>query len=239
MGKRIRVQRRGRGSPTFTANTHKRVAPIRYPEFIRTPQVIKGYVKELLHEPGRGAPIALIKLEDGAEFYNIACQGLSVGQTIQIGPLAEQSVGNILPLGSIKEGAYICNIERRPRDGGAFVRSSGTYATVISHTPEGSIVKLPSGKTAVLHKECYATIGIVAAGGRIEKPFLKAGKKYYLMKAKGRVYPRTRGVAMVAACHPFGGGSHQHLGKPGTVNRNAPPGRKVGSIAARRTGKKK
>jgi large subunit ribosomal protein L2 len=39
--------------------------------------------------------------------------------------------------------------------------------------------------------------------------------------------------------HPFGGGKHQHTGKPKTVGRNAPPGRKVGSIAARRTGAKR
>ncbi|MDH5438681.1 MAG: 50S ribosomal protein L2, partial [Candidatus Bathyarchaeota archaeon] len=30
MGKRIRVQRRGRGSSTFRASTHKRVAPVQY-----------------------------------------------------------------------------------------------------------------------------------------------------------------------------------------------------------------
>lgn len=27
--------------------------------------------------------------------------------------------------------------------------------------------------------------------------------------------------------HPFGGGNHQHIGKPSTVSRYAPPGRKV------------
>ena len=36
--------------------------------------------------------------------------------------------------------------------------------------------------------------------------------------------------------HPHGGGNHQHLGKPSTMRRDAPPGQKVGLIAARRTG---
>ena len=36
--------------------------------------------------------------------------------------------------------------------------------------------------------------------------------------------------------HPHGGGNHQHVGHPTTVSRNAPPGAKVGLIAARRTG---
>jgi len=37
--------------------------------------------------------------------------------------------------------------------------------------------------------------------------------------------------------HPFGGGNHQHVGKCTTVGREAPAGRKVGLIAARRTGR--
>jgi len=37
--------------------------------------------------------------------------------------------------------------------------------------------------------------------------------------------------------HPFGGGNHQHIGSPSTVRRDASPGRKVGLIAARRTGR--
>jgi len=36
--------------------------------------------------------------------------------------------------------------------------------------------------------------------------------------------------------HPHGGGNHQHIGKPSTVNRNCCAGQKVGLIAARRTG---
>ena len=37
--------------------------------------------------------------------------------------------------------------------------------------------------------------------------------------------------------HPHGGGNHQHIGKPSTVKRGTPAGRKVGLIAARRTGR--
>ena len=86
---------------------------------------------------------------------------------------------------------------------------------------------------------CRATIGVVAGGGRKEKPFVKAGKKYHAMKAKAIKWPRVRGVAMNAVDHPFGGGRHQHTGKPTTVSRRMPPGRKVGHIAARRTGVRK
>ena len=37
--------------------------------------------------------------------------------------------------------------------------------------------------------------------------------------------------------HPHGGGNHQHIGKASTVKRGASAGKKVGLIAARRTGR--
>jgi large subunit ribosomal protein L2 len=39
--------------------------------------------------------------------------------------------------------------------------------------------------------------------------------------------------------HPHGGGSHQHVGKPSTVSRNAPPGRKVGHLSPKKRSKRK
>uniref|UniRef100_A0A8C4QML5 Large ribosomal subunit protein uL2 n=1 Tax=Eptatretus burgeri TaxID=7764 RepID=A0A8C4QML5_EPTBU len=82
-----------------------------------------------------------------------------------------------------------------------------------------------------------AIVGVVAGGGRIDKPLLKAGRAYHKYKAKRNCWPRVRGVAMNPVEHPFGGGNHQHIGKPSTIRRDAPPGRKVGLIAARRTGR--
>ena len=61
---------------------------------------------------------------------------------------------------------------------------------------------------------------------------------FHFMAAKSRHYPGLRGVAMNASDHPFGGSQH-HAGKSKSTSRNAPPGRKVGSIASKRTGRKK
>jgi large subunit ribosomal protein L2 len=97
---------------------------------------------------------------------------------------------------------------------------------------------MPSGVLKWFNPKCRATVGIVAGGGRVDRPFLKAGKKYHKMKARAAKYPRVSGVAMNAIDHPFGGGNRKHPGRPTTVSRNAPPGRKVGQIAARRTGKR-
>ncbi|RLI13173.1 50S ribosomal protein L2, partial [Candidatus Bathyarchaeota archaeon] len=144
MGKRILVQRRGRGSPTFRANTHRRVAPARYPALDSTwsgAGVLKGLVRELVHDPGRGAPLALIELEDGREFYTVAVEGMYEGQIIEYGPGASNAIGNIAPVGAIPEGTLICNVELRPGDGGKLARSSGAYATVLAHTHEGTMIK--------------------------------------------------------------------------------------------------
>ena len=100
-------------------------------------------------------------------------------------------------------------------------------------------MKLPSKRNVELSNNCRATIGIVAGGGRTEKPFMKAGEKFHLKRAKGQIYPVTKGVKMTAASHPHGGGRHRRPGKSTTVSRHAPPGKKVGLIAARNSGKKK
>ena len=54
MGKKLRVQRRGRGTPTFRAAKKGRVAPVRYPP--STTETLNGVVKDLIHESGRGTP---------------------------------------------------------------------------------------------------------------------------------------------------------------------------------------
>ena len=240
MGKRIKVQRRGRGSKTFQAATHKRVAPAKYPnpQKEKLEAVITGQIQQLMHDPGRGSPLALIELEDGETYYSVVPEGVIEGQNVELGVQASVKIGNVIPIGSIPEGITVCNIELQPGDGGRLARSSGSCATITSHTPEGTVLKMPSGKTRYINDLCLATVGVISGAGRTEKPFLKAGSKFHLMKAKGHKYPRTRGRAMIAAVHPFGGGRRGGR-KVTTVSHRAPPGKKVGLIGARRAGRKK
>ncbi len=242
MGKRIRVQRRGRGGSTYRASTHKRVAPAKYPPKM-TPKetfesVVNGVIEALVHDPGRGAPLALVRFENGETCYTVTPEGVFEGQEIGFGGKASADVGNIIPVGKIPEGTMVCDIELRPGDGGKMAKSSGAYATVVGHTPQGTMIKLPSGRTRYINDQCRATIGVVSGAGRTEKPFLKAGEKYHLMKAKGHKYPRTRGRAMIAAVHPYGS-SKKSARKGTTVSHGAPPGQKVGLIAASGAGQKK
>merc|ERR1719337_497277 len=96
---------------------------------------------------------------------------------------------------------------------------------------------LPSGHRKTIVGQSRAMLGIVAGGGRNEKPILKAGVKHYMFKPKRKMFPKVRGVCMNPVEHPHGGGNHQHVGKPTTIGRGKPAGRKVGLIAARRTGR--
>lgn len=240
MGKRLLVQRRGRGGSVFRSPSWKRVAPAKYPPFDKETyenEVLVGVVKELVHDPGRGAPLARVKFEDGLEFYTVAPEGIGVGHRIFYGKKAPIQLGSIVPIGQVPEGSLVFNVEIRPGDGGKLARSSGSYVTVLAHSRGKTLIQLPSKKVKEISSEARVTVGIAAGGGRIEKPFLKAGKVYHWSRAKSFKYPTVRGKAMGAYAHPAGGGHHPKGLRPAA--RTAPPGRKVGHIAPRRTGRRK
>jgi large subunit ribosomal protein L2 len=100
-------------------------------------------------------------------------------------------------------------------------------------------VTFPSKKTKTLSPDCRATIGVVAGGGRTEKPLVKAGNMYRKRKAKNHRYPKVCGTSMNAVAHPFGGSSSGTKGRPMNARRFASPGEKVGKLRAKRTGKKR
>lgn len=237
MGHRITTQSRGKGGPTYRAPSHRYKAALRHLGGGDT--LVTGTVIEIEHDPARHAPIGKVKLEDGSQSYAIITEGIGVGDVVAWGPGAEVKNGNTLPLRAIPTGAYICNIEARPNDGGKFVRSSGVQAIVIDKTEDQVGVQMPSGATKWFNARCRATIGIVAGGGRSEKPFVKAGNKFHKMQNTASNWPRVRGVAMNVIDHPFGGGGHQHPGRPKTIARGTSPGRAVGHMAARQTGRGK
>lgn len=235
MGKRILVQRRGRGSPTFRAPTHLRKGAAKHPPV--RPSTLTGIVNDLIHDPGRGAPLAKIKFDDNTTTLNIAVEGIAVGQLVQSGTDVKPNLGNVLPLENIPDGTLVSNIEQVPGDGGRFARSSGNFGIIRTHGENSVMIKMPSGKEKRFNPNCRALIGVVAGGGRPERPFLKAGAVFHAVRAKAKRWPVVRGVAMNAVYHPHGGGAKQHSLKPITVSRNAPPGAKVGLIAAKRTGR--
>lgn len=91
------------------------------------------------------------------------------------------------------EGTIVCNLEEKTGDRGRLARASGNYATVIAHNPDSkkTRVKLPSGAKKVIPSNNRAMVGIVAGGGRIDKPILKAGRAYHKYKAKRNCWPKV------------------------------------------------
>merc|ERR1712008_390179 len=166
MGRVIRAQRKGAGSIFVSHTKHRKGAPrLRPVDYAERNGYIKGVVKDIIHDPGRGAPLAIVHFRDPYKY------------------------------------------------------------------------KMPSGTKKVIPSANRAMVGIVAGGGRIDKPMLKAGRAYHEYKVKRNSWPKVRGVAMNPVEHTHAGANHQHIGKASTVKRGTSAGRKVGLIAARRTGR--
>ena len=234
MGKRILTRRRGAAKPRLTSPGHKHKGDVRYPlSFQGT-----ATVKQLIHAPGRTAVLAELELENGETTLHIAAEGMSIGEAVVFTDRTQIQPGNVTIVSKIPEGTPVFNVEGRPQDGGKFVKGAGTAAEIVSHDANRTVIKLPSGKFRDFHPQCRATIGLVAGGGRDDKPFLKAGKKHHLMKTRAQRWPRVRGVAMNPVDHPHGGGAHNYTPGPTSKARGSPPGQKVGKIAPSRTGKR-
>lgn len=235
MGKNLIQQRRGRGSPRYLAPSHRYRGQVAYRPLEKTDKEMTAKVIDIMHDPGRTSPVALIRFEDGDERLIVAPEGLKVGDTIEYlkGNVAS---GNVMNVKDVPEGVPIHNIENVPGDGGKFARTSGSYGFVVSRAENKVTIKLPSGKVIDFNPNCRVTIGIPGGSGRIDKPITKAGISYKMHRARGKFGPRSSGSKMNPVDHPYGGRN-----KPGwtkTTSVHAPPGQKVGSIGARRTGKR-
>jgi large subunit ribosomal protein L2 len=222
MGKCIIARARGKGGPRYRAPSHRYLGRIEY--FDGTGE---GIVKDILHNPGTSALVMKVKIGN-KEILQIAPEGAYVGQVIKYD--GEISNGNVVELGKIPEGTKIFGIESYPGSGPKYCRAAGSFAIVISKSGDKVTVQLSSGKQKVLDARCRATIGIPSNAGRIEKPWVKVGKKYIALHARGKLFPRTAAVVMNPVDHPWGG--KRKRPRPSKfVSRRAPPGAKVGSIS--------
>ena len=240
MGKLLRQQRRGKGSVAYRAPSHRYKEEIAFRKYVGTERdgAIRGQIVRFIDDPARGAILMEVKFTDGSTTAFIAPEGARIGAEMQSGATAQVGLGNCLPLSQMPEGSPIYNIELAPGDGGKLVRTPGSYATLVSREKDKAYIKLPSRHQLTLQGTCRAQLGVVCGGGRLEKPLLKAGTNFYKKHAQNRKWPVNRGVHMSAYTHPFGGKQH-HKGRGSMTSRNAPPGRKVGHIAARSVGRKK
>ncbi len=186
-------------------NGHKR--KYRIIDFKRCKDGMPAVVKTIEYDPNRTARIALICYTDGQKSYIIAPNGLTVGMTLMSGAGAAPEIGNTLFLSEIPLGTTIHNVELRPGQGAALVRSAGAYAQLLAREGKYAIIKLPSGETRMVLTTCRATVGVVSNVDHNLEQHGKAGRRRWL----GRK-PRVRGVAMNPVDHPMGGGEGRSSG---------------------------
>ncbi|MAE49885.1 50S ribosomal protein L2 [Candidatus Pacearchaeota archaeon] len=234
MGKRIISQRRGRATHTYRVRKKAFQHKISYPSAAQGETEILSLIKSA----GHTAPLMKMKAQKTI-FFIPAFQGAVVGEKITLGPEAKPETGNILQIKNIPLTTQVYNIERHPGDGGKLIRSAGSSATITKDLGNNKfIILMPNKKELTVSGECRATVGTIAGAGRQSKPFMTAGKKYFHMKARSKLWPRTSAVSMNAIDHPFGSGRGKRI-KRKIAKRNSPPGRRVGHLSPKRTGKKR
>lgn len=91
MGRRIRAQRKGRGGIFKSHSKHRKgPAKLRAVDYAERHGFIRGVIKDIIHDPGRGAPLAIVHFRDPYKYRikketMIAAEGLHTGQFIHCG----------------------------------------------------------------------------------------------------------------------------------------------------------
>lgn len=232
MGKRIIQQARGHGSSTYRVRRKAFSHRLQFPKKLSG----EGKIVKLFLSAGHSAPLAKIAYSDGS-FYMPAFKGMVQEEKINFDS-KEIKKGNILKLKDIPVKTQVYCIESRPGDGGKFIKTAGSSATVVRIVGKNIHVLMPSKKEKPFNPNCRAIIGEAAGHGRTDKPIVKAGKQHYIKKAKSKSWPHTSALKVNAIDHPFGSGRGK-VPKSKIAKRNAPAGARVGLIRPKRTGHRK
>ncbi|GAB1865661.1 39S ribosomal protein L2, mitochondrial [Camponotus japonicus] len=69
------------------------------------------------------------------------------------------SEGDAYPLGALPIGTQIHSIEKYPGQGGWYIHSAGSVATILKREEDRVVILMPKRKTFSLHETCMATVG--------------------------------------------------------------------------------
>ena len=183
-------------------------------DFNRNPgekKIVASRVERLEYDPNRSAFLALLSRNNSegppSLSYIISSSGMKVGHTVYAGEGCEIREGNSLPLSRIPSGTFVYNIELKIGKGAQVARSAGTYAQVMGKELDYVLLRLPSGEVRKVHKNCWATVGVVSNADHRNISLAKAGRNRWLGRR-----PHVRGVAMNPVDHPLGGGEGRTSG---------------------------
>lgn len=170
---------------------------------------IPAKVETIEYDPYRSAFIALVCYRDGERRYVLAHADMHVGDEVITAPTAKPVPGNRMEIGNIPTGLTVYNVEMIVGQGASTIRSAGASAQVISQEGEYTQLKMPSGEIRIVHKKCYATVGVVSNGDWNQITIGKAGRSRWMNKR-----PTVLGSSMNPVDHPHGGGEgHQSIGQ--------------------------
>ncbi|WP_430884822.1 50S ribosomal protein L2 [Fusibacter sp. JL216-2] len=182
-------------------------------DFKRNKDGVPAKVSTIEYDPNRSANIALLTYADGEKRYILAPEGVEVGTEIFSGPEADIKPGNAKMLQDMPTGTVIHNIELKPGKGGQLARSAGMSAQLMAKEGDMALLRLPSGETRYVRKECRATIGVVGNSSHENVTVGKAGRKRHM-----GIRPTVRGSVMNPNDHPHGGGEGRApIGRPSPV----------------------
>ncbi|MDH8679785.1 50S ribosomal protein L2 [Fusibacter bizertensis] len=182
-------------------------------DFKRLKDNVPAKVSAVEYDPNRSANIALLVYADGAKSYILHPNGLKVGDTVISGEHQDIKTGNAMPLMNMPVGTIIHNIEMKPGKGGQLVRSAGNSAQLMAKEGKYALLRLPSGETRYVRKECRATIGQVGNIDHENISIGKAGRTRHM-----GIRPTVRGSVMNPNDHPHGGGEGRSpIGRPNPV----------------------
>jgi len=179
---------------------------------------ISAEIVRIEYDPNRTAHIALVKfVKDGKEdfAYILAPEAIKVGDFIETSCSETKKIdfkpGNCMPIGMVKDGTSVHNIELKIGAGGKLARSAGIAAQVLGQDVGKVIVRLASGELRYINRSCMATVGIISNADHSNVVLGKAGRAVW----RGR-RPHVRGIAMNPVDHANGGRANggMHFASP-------------------------
>ena len=228
MGRLTRAQKKGKQSSYTSRFLKKRVTLSAYP------LDLEGYVvQKFFRMPKSKAVIMQLKKELDTRWY-ASPKAVIKGQLVN----TLESNLTIKALKDFSVGQLVCNVERAPLKKGLIASAAGASLKIVEKT-EKKVTLAIKERRIVLNSDLKAMKGQISCADILKKPLFKAGVASKIAYAKGKKYPKVSSSRMNVLDSKLGGSYKKKRGFPMTVSRNAPPGRKVGHIAAKRTGRKK
>ena len=231
MGKLTRSQKKGKVS-SYTSRFLKN--RIKFSNYLPFQEMSKLKLDRFRTMPKSNAVI-MECFYNGRKLYYAAPLGAQKGSSFNT-----EEVNSIIvkPLSEFNVNDVVCNIEIKKGSHKFICRAAGAWAKIVQMT--SSFVTLEVGLRKITFPSKYMAMkGIVNNGGSKLKPLVKAGNASKMRYALGKKYPIVSSHKMNVQENVGGGSYRKSRGRAMTCARNKSPGSKYGSIAAKRTGRKK